>query len=77
MKAMAIYFMHGKTFLKNYIHEDLDIVAKTQYIMVSSTLRKTGKYEKQVINANNAFYPSIRLILDYSDYKHNDEYISL
>lgn len=67
---MAIYFMHGKTFLSKYIKEDPRTVAKTQFVVVSSTIRKNGKHEKQVINANNLLYPSQDLILDYDDYTH-------
>lgn len=65
---MAMYFMHGKTFLSKYIKEDPRTVAKTQFVVVSSTIRKNGKYDKQVINANNLLYPRQDLILDYDDY---------
>lgn len=71
---MAMYFMHGKTFLHKYIEEDPTIVMKTQYVLVSSTIRKGGKYEKQVINANNMLYPSQVLIMDYDNWKKNDNY---
>ena len=50
---MSIYFMNGKTFLEEYIKENPRKVLKTQFVIVSSTIRKTGKYENQVINMNN------------------------
>lgn len=65
---MAMYFMHGKTFLSKYIKEDPRTVAKTQFVVVSSTIRKNGKHNKQLINANNLLYPRQDLILDYEDY---------
>lgn len=72
--------MDGKTFIKTYIKEDPSKVLRTQFVLVSSTIRKMGKYEKQIINANTTLYPSERLILDYDDYKNNtsyhDEYMS-
>lgn len=71
---MAMYFMNGKTFLKEYIKENPRKVLKTQFIIVSSTIRKTGKYEKQVMNYNNFMYPSMDLICDYDDYKNDPEY---
>lgn len=71
---MAMYFMSGKTFLNQYINEDPKKVMKTQFVIVSSTIRKNGKYEDQVINGNNVLAPSQYLIADYDDYKHNTEY---
>lgn len=71
---MSIYFMDGKTFLTDYIDEDPRKVLRTQFVIVSSTIRKTGKWEAQVINANAQLFPSPELILDYDDYKHNEEY---
>lgn len=72
-----MYFMDGKTFLKKYIATtDPKKILKTQFVIVSSFIRKTpGTFEKQIINANNILYPSQRLIIDYSDYSNNDEYI--
>jgi predicted RND superfamily exporter protein len=54
---MAIYFMHGKTFLKNFINEDPVKVLRTQFVLVSARLRKSGKY-KQVITAGNYLFPN-------------------
>ena len=73
---MAMYFMSGKTFLTQYINEDLDKVWKTQFVIVSSTIKKSGKYEKKkrMINANNLLFPKEDLIVDYKDYRHNDAY---
>lgn len=72
---MAMYFMDGKTFIDKYIEEDPDKVLRTQFVIISSRLRKSGgKYEKQIINANNLLYPHDRLIMDYDDYKHNQNY---
>jgi hypothetical protein len=66
--------MNGKTFLKTYINEDPNIVMKTQFVLVSSTIRKSGKYEKQIINANANLFPDQTLIMDYDDWKHNKNY---
>jgi hypothetical protein len=71
---MAMYFMTGKTFLNKYIKEDPSKVMRTQFVVVSSTIRKTGKYKKQVINANNILFPTQSMIIDYDDYKHNKNY---
>ena len=65
---MAIYFMDGKTFLNQYVKEDPRKVMKTQFIVVSSTIRKNGKYKNQAINANDKLMPSQYLIVDYDDY---------
>lgn len=64
--------MNGKTFLSTYINEDPKKVLDTQYVLVSSMIRKSGRYENQVVNAATALYPSERLIIDYSDYTDPD-----
>ena len=66
---MPMYIMNGETFLKKYISEDPDTVLDTQYIIVSSSIRKSGRYEKQIINANSPLYPPEMLFIDYEDYK--------
>ena len=71
---MSIYFMDGKTFITKYINEDPRKVLRTQFVIVSSTIRKTGKYEKQVINANGSLYPPPELLVDYDNYKKNEDY---
>lgn len=72
---MAMYFMDGETFLKQYIKEDPQTVLKTQFVIVSSTIRKCGRYDKKnVINANNTLMPEDQLIIDYDDYKHDKNY---
>lgn len=71
---MAMYYMNGDTFLKQYVNEDPKKVLDTQFVLISSTIRKNGKYGKQIINANNNLYPSMELIMDYDDYKHNENY---
>ena len=71
---MAIYFMNGKTFLEQYITEEPKKVMKTQFVIVSSTIRKTGKYKEQVINASSYLLPSQELFVDYDNYKTNHKY---
>lgn len=73
---MAIFIMNGKTFLTTYIKEDPKKVLKTQFVIVSSTIRKLGKksWDKQIINANGSLYPSQSLIMEYDDYKHDKNY---
>lgn len=72
---MAMYFMDGETFLKQYIKEDPRKVLRTQFVIVSSTIRKCGRYDnKNVINANNMLMPGDQLIIDYDDYKHDKNY---
>lgn len=68
--------MNGKTFLTTYIKEDPKKVLKTQFVIVSSTIRKLGKkcWDKQIINANSNLYPSQQLIMEYDNYKHNKNY---
>ena len=70
-----IYIMDGKTFLKMYIKENPSKVLKTQFIIVSSNIKHTGKYKKQVLNCNGQLYPSQALIMDYEDYDH-PEYVN-
>lgn len=69
-----ILYMGSKTFLDDFINQDPKTILRTQYIIVSSKIRKTGKYEKQVIIANNILYPNESLIMDYNNYKDNEEY---
>lgn len=69
-----IYFMDGKTFIKDFVRKHSSLAKKAKYVIVSSTIRKIGKYEDSVINMNNALFPSNELIMDYADYKHNEEY---
>lgn len=73
---MAIFIMNGKTFLTTYIKEDPKKVLKTQFVIVSSTIRKLGKkcWDRQIINANANLYPSQSLIMEYDDYKHDKNY---
>ena len=71
---MAMYFMSGKTFLETYIEEDPKKVLSTQFVIVSSSIRKKGKYKKQILNANNNFLVPQDLLVDYSDYKHDQNY---
>lgn len=66
---MGMYIMHGETFLKTYINEDPDVVLNTQYVIVSSSIRKAGRYEGQIINANMPLYPDELLLVEYEDYK--------
>ena len=66
--------MNGKTFINQYIKENPRKVLRTQFVSVSSTIRKNNKYSKQIINANNMLYPSIELVMDYEDYKHDENY---
>lgn len=69
-----MYFMDGKTFLTKYIDEDPKKVLRTQFVIVSSTIRKGPKYSSNVINANAMLFPRDELIMDYDDYKHNENY---
>ena len=69
-----MYFMDGKFFLKEYIDEDPKKVLRTQFVIVSSTIRKGPKYSKSIINANAMLFPRDELIMDYDDYKHNENY---
>ena len=71
---MSIFFMSGKPFINEYLDENPNKILRTQFVIVSSIIRKTGKYEKQIINANHALYPPQELLLDYDDYKKNEEY---
>lgn len=66
--------MDSKTFLQEFINENPKIVLRTQFVLVSSNIRKSGRYEKQVINANNMFFPNTELIMDYDDYKNNHKF---
>lgn len=69
-----IFYMGGKGFLKHYINEKPKKVLRTQYVIVSSSIRKTKRYEEQIIIANKYLYPIIPLITDYDNYDTNLEY---
>lgn len=61
---MAILYMDSKTFLKKYIKENKPkVVLDTQYAIVSSTIRKSGRHEN-VISASQLF-PGNRMLSDY------------
>ena len=49
-------------------------VISTISVIVSSSIRKKGKYKKQILNANNNFLVPQDLLVDYSDYKHDQNY---
>ena len=65
---MGIYIMDGETLVKTYINEDPKKIKETQYVLISNSIRKNGKYKDQVVNANNILLPKQDLILDYDDY---------
>ena len=65
---MSIYIMDGETLVKTYINEEPKKIKDTQYVLISNSIRKNGKYKDQVVNANNILLPKQDLILDYDDY---------
>ena len=65
---MSMFIMDGKTLIEMYINEEPKKIKDTQYVVVSNSIRKNGKYKDQVVNANNILLPRQDLILDYSDY---------
>ena len=65
---MGIYIMDGETLVKTYINEEPKKIKDTQYVLISNSIRKNGKYKDQVVNANNILLPKQDLILDYDDY---------
>lgn len=73
---MSMFIVDGKTFIKKFIKENPEKVLSTQFVIVSSTIRKLGKarWDKQVINSNTLLYPPQNLIMEYDDYKHDEEY---
>lgn len=61
-----ICYMDGKTFLKKFIKETSpDAILDTQFVVVSSKIRKTQKW-RSVISAT-ALFPSIQLLVDFED----------
>lgn len=62
---MAIYYMDSKTFLKDFVKLNPKEVLKTQYIIVSNTIKNAGRY-KSVISGNQLF-PSAKLICALED----------
>ena len=65
---MGIYILDGETLVKTYINEEPKKIKDTQYVLISNSIRKNGKYKDQVVNANNILLPKQDLILDYDDY---------
>ena len=60
---MSIYYMNGKTFQKTFLNENPSAILKTQFVLVSSRIRKTGKHEN-VISCNQLL-PDKRIMADY------------
>ena len=55
--------MNGKTFQKTFLNEHPSAILKTQFILVSSRIRKNGKHEN-VISCNQLL-PDKRILADY------------
>ena len=55
--------MNGKTFQKTFLNENPSAILKTQFILVSSRIRKNGKHEN-VISCNQLL-PDKRILADY------------
>lgn len=72
---MAMYFMNGKTFINTFMNENPETILKAQYVIVSSTIRKNGKYKDQVMQASSELFPRANMITDFDDYKHNQNFI--
>ena len=49
---MAMYFMSGKTFIEQYVFEDPKKVLRTQFCIVSNSIKKGDRYAKQAIVKN-------------------------
>ena len=69
-----IYIMNGKQFIEQYINLDYDIVKTTQFVIVSSSIRKkcTPRWEKQIVSATSFLYPRTHLIMEYDTYKEKE-----
>ena len=71
-----IYYMNGKTFIKDYCtNEDPSRVLEAQYVLASNTIMKKGSNDS-IWNAANVIMPSQNIVLDYNakDYKENPAY---
>lgn len=64
---MAIYYMHGKTFKKIFLKENPNKILKSTFILISTQIRTTGKYNDNVINLSNILYPNERVMSDMRD----------
>lgn len=60
---MSIYYMNGRTFQKTFLNENPSAILKTQFVLVSSRIRKTGKHEN-VISCGQLL-PDKRILADY------------
>lgn len=60
---MSIYYMNGKTFQTTFLNENPSAILKTQFILVSSRIRKNGKHQNVIGGA--MFIPSGRILADY------------
>lgn len=55
---MAIYYMNSKTFFKIFLKEDPEKILKSQYVIVSESIKRGDSYKKQVIVATKFLYPT-------------------
>lgn len=70
-----IYFLDGKTFLKRYCEDESPKnILGASYIIVSSSIKKSGRYEKQMANAWEMLSPGSRMLVDVKDWKNDEEY---
>lgn len=71
---MPIFIMNSETFLKKFIEkEDPKKVLRTQICIVSTTIRRTGRYSN-IIQAS-FLYPNNRILADYLCDKDKDVFI--
>ena len=70
---MSIYYMNGKTFQKTFLNENPSAILKTQFILVSSRIRKNGKHEN--VMSCNQLLPDKRIMADYRNELDPDYFI--
>ena len=68
-----MYFMCGKTFIEQYVFEDPKKVLRTQFCIVSNSIKKGDRYAKQAIVVSE-LHPSMSSLVDTDDYKRDEEY---
>lgn len=62
---MAIYIMDSKTLLKDFVNQNPKMVLKTQYVIVSQSIKRRGRYKNIIIG--NHLYPDMSILTEYMD----------
>lgn len=58
---MSMYILNSRTFFETFLKEKPDKILKAQYVIVSSRIRKSKKYDN-IISGSNILYPDQNIL---------------